>query len=411
MKKICIPLITVIVVVSIVLTGCIGAPAPEAPPEEPSLYRPGCSPEELGLELNPYEGLAIKPDGTPYRVAFTPFFLGVDYMINAEGIIKSLITRAGAEYFMANCELDPERQISIVEDLIAAGQTDALIQIPVDEWLLTPVNEQAMAAGIPVFDWGIDLKSDAAYVTSVQRPDWGPGGSDVVGQFFVDIAEEKNIQINIFEVWCLHAMELNQFRHTGFHKPLDGHPLITVMESSDSEVSDEITADLVIDAFTSHPELNGLYCMGGGGTGGIRGLEAIGRLLPPDDPNHVWSSFNDTDTLTIETMDAGELDACGSHNPWDESATAVKCMLLNVVCGMPVPKKVYIPYMLVTSDNIDTLRILGAPVYPRMPAGQWDLWPVLDTSLGVPPGIVTPEGEWVGIPTPTVELRMEQMGY
>ena len=57
----------------------------------------------------------------------------------------------------------------------------------------------------------------------------------------------------------------------------------------------------------------------------------------------------------------------------------------------------------ITRDNIDTKEglVFGAPVYPRMPMGKWDEWPVLNTKKGVSPGIVGPKGEFLGIDTPS----------
>ena len=155
-----------------------------------------------------------------------------------------------------------------------------------------------------------------------------------------------------------------------------------------------------MDAFTAHPELNALYCHGGGGSGAIEGLKAIDRLLPPGDPNHVITAFNDCDTVTVETLDAGKLDAFGTHQSWDLCDTVVKLALTYVVLGKEVPGNIDIPMQLITVENIDTLegRVLGAPVYPRMPTGKWDLWPVLDAT-------------GLGIETPTKAMRMELQGY
>ena len=145
----------------------------------------------------------------------------------------------------------------------------------------------------------------------------------------------------------------------------------------------------------------------------IEGLKALGRLVPPGDPDHVITAFNDCDTLTVETLDAGNLDAFGTHQSWDLCDVVVKLAFTHTILGQPVPGKIDVPMKVITRDNIDTEegKVLGAPVYPRMPVGQWDLWPVLDTSLGVSPGLVGPDGNYVEIETPTKALRMELQGY
>jgi len=400
MKKFVTILLTVAAVAILILAGCAKAPAP-AEPEAPAAAGAEHEPiiTEWGLELNPYEDLAIKPDGTPYLFANAPFFLGVDFMVNAEGIIESLIRRAGADYISYDANLNVEQQIAYVEDLIAVKHPDAIIMMPVDEHMLGPVCEKAMDAGIPVFVWGFDLYGDNAKHTVVCR-DWEVGGSDIVGEHFVKVAEDAGEHLYIYELWGMRSQELEQERHRGFRKPVDQCDLITVTESPDCQWSDEIAAGLVMDAFTAHPELNALYCHGGGGTGAIEGLKAIGRLVPPGEPGHVITAFNDCDTATVEVLDAGTLDGFGTHQSWDLCDTVVKLALTHVVLGKPIPETVDIPMKFITRENIDTVegRVLGAPVYPRMPAGEWDKWPVLDATE-------------LGIETPTKAMRMELKGY
>ena len=425
MKKLIIPFLVLVTLVTVVFAGC-AAPA-EAPPTEPEpaeALTVGDVPEladlvakgalDPNMLINPYAGLSIKPDGTPFHFTHAPMFLGVDFMVNGEGIIESLIRRSGAEYTSKGAEYNPDIQIAFIEDVIAEGKTDAIDIISVDEFMLVPVLEKAMDAGIPVFSWGVEIRSDDAYVANCLRREEAPGASDVVGQFYVDYVESTGEELTIYEIWGMRSLELCQFRHEGFHAAVDQSPLITVIESPDCEWSDEISANLVQDALVTHPEINAIYHMGGGGTGAIAGLKAMGRLVAPDDPKHILTGFNDTDTITIETMLAGELDACGSHQCWDTADTSVKLMLTSVVCGKEVPHLMNIPYSLITVENLYTTRILGCPVNPLMPTKQWDLWPVLDTfSPNVSPGLFTGSsgGNRIYLETPTKAMRMATMGY
>lgn len=401
MKKFATLLLTVAVVAGLIFAGCAKAPEVPEAPAVPEVEEHVPIMTEWGLELNPYEGLAIKPDGTPYLFAHAPFFLGVDFMVNAEGIVESLIRRAGGDYITFDAGMDAEKQIAYVEDLIATKHPDAIIMMPVDEHMLAPVCEQAMEAGIDVYVWGFDLVTEVGkgMFGDVCR-DWEVGGSDKVGEYFVNYAEETGEHLYIYELWGLRSMDLDQERHRGFRSAVDQCDLITVTESPDCHWSDEEAANLVMDAFTAYPEFNALYAHGGGGTGAIEGLDAIGRLVPPDDPKHVITAFNDCDTVTVETLDAGKLDAFGTHQSWDLCDVVVKLAFLHTILGKEVPGDTDIPMKVITRDNIDTEegKVLGAPVYPRMPIGQWDLWPVLDASE-------------LGIETPTKAMRLELRGY
>jgi ABC-type sugar transport system substrate-binding protein len=409
MKKIVAMVIVLAMLVTLILVGC-AAPAKES--EAPATSGPVMT--EWGLPLNPYEGFAVKKDGTPYLIAHAPFFLGVDFMVNAEGITKSLVTRAGANYITFDPGMDAQKQIAYVEDLITLKHPDAIIMMPVDENMLAPVCEKAMAAGIDVYVWGFDLMTDVGKGrwTTVCR-NWEKNGSDLVGQYYVDYAEKTGQHLYIYELWGLRSQQLCIERHAGFRSVVDKCPLITVMESPDCQWSDEIAANLVTDAFTAHPELNALYCMGGGGTGAIQGLKTIGRLVPPGDPKHVLCAFNDCDTLTVQQLDAGTLDAFGAHQSWDLCDIVTKLAFWHTVLKQTIPGNVDAPMKVITHDNIDAKEglIFGAPVYPRMPEGQWDKWPVLDTRKDVSPGLVGPNGESIGVDTPTKDIRKNLLGY
>jgi len=367
MKKFLIPLATALIVAVLIFAGCAKpAPAP-APPPGPA---------------NPYEGLAIKPDGTPYKFGTTYLFLGCDPMVNFEGIMRSLLTRAGGEVTSFDANSSVEAQIGFIEDLIAAGKTDALLMHAVDEKMLAPVVDKASDAGIDVYPFDIAVYSDKiiSFVFHDFNSHTGTPGSNVVGQFFVDKAEAENREIHIFECWGDRAYDSSIARHDGFRAPIDQCPLITVMESADTYWSPDTTASYVIDAFTAHPELGGLYTHGGEIAGGVEGLRTVGRLLPLDDPNHVVVCSNDTDPTIVEAMDDGFVDGIGSHGPWDLGDGSVKVALWHTCLGKTVPKEFPIPMFVITPANIDVPGSMygNFVAYPRMPAGQWDLWPVLD---------------------------------
>lgn len=389
MKRLIIPLVTVAVVASIIFAGCVPTAAP--PPPEPVMT-------EWGLELNPYEGLAIKPDGTPYRFHHTICFLGCEWVVNGDGILRSLIERAGGEYTIHDANFDVAMQHAFIEDQVTAGATDCIIILPVEEDLLVPACEWAMASGVPVFTWDTGFQPNKI-VSSVHSDYAGPSGSSVLGDYFVQVAEETGEHIYIYEIWSVRAMAMFQERHAGFNRPLTDHPLITVMESPDNMSLDAMATEFVMDAFTTHPELNGIYLQGGGGAGVIEGLRAMGRLFPMGDPDHVITTMNDIETPVAAGLREGIVDACGTHSPWELTDTVIKVAFTNVILGQPVPNDIRLDMKLVTGDNIDTLKLFGAPAdWTSMPPGQWDLWPVLDTTE-------------IGWETPTKAMRMELQGY
>lgn len=422
MKRFIIPLVTVAVVASLIFAGCARpAPTPTPAPAPEEAETAADVPElqeyiEKGLidpdmPMNPYAGLCIKPDGSPFRFAIVYLFTRVDWTTNQYGFLKSYLERGGAEATHFDPDADIEKQVDFIEDQITVGRPDGILIHAVEEFSVAPVLDKAIESGIPCFGMDFIIPSENPVPCGYHDFD-GVKGSNVVGEFFAKTAEEKGVQINIFEVWGEMATTSAQNRHTGFHAVVDQSPLITVIESGNSHWSDEIAFDFVTDAFTAHPELNGVYVHGGGSTGTVEAIRAMGKLVPPDDPKHVYVATNDIDAVVVEAIDEGIMDGAGSHGSWDICDVGLKLMLTGVVLGQPVPAEVAVPMYFVTKERMWTPEgtLGGCPIYPLMPPGQWDTWPVLDWST---PGslLVTPQNEPWQMETPTVELRNQYQGY
>jgi len=327
--------------------------------------------------------------------AHIPIFLAYDFQVTADGITKSLVERAGGEYKVYDAQASPEAQVSILEDLATVTKPDAVLIEPAEESAVVSPCQKVLDAGIPIFNWDHSIPNEN--ITSTIYHDNAEMG-ELIGGWFVEKAEETGRQLNIFEKWGVRAMDGCQARHSGFMKIVSDHPLITVTESADCNWSDETSMNLIVDAFTAHPELNAIYSQGTGEVGMGEALDMVGRLLPHDDPDHVLLTTIVVVEDTLTAMNRGALDAAATHNSWDLMDVTVKQAFSYVVLGQPVPKSVCIPMVVATPENINTLRLYGAvTINPLMP-DNFDLWPVLDTSE-------------IGIYAPTKEMRMEQKGY
>ena len=143
MKKSIIVVVTIVMVVSLAIVGC-ASPSPEPAP----------APEQG----NPLAGVAVKPDGSPYKIANLLPTLCNDYAVGMMNVPKLYIEMAGGEYKSYNPDFDPQAQMAEVEDVMTAG-VDAIMIVPVDTALMQPTLEAADAAGIPVFNYEMMMDS------------------------------------------------------------------------------------------------------------------------------------------------------------------------------------------------------------------------------------------------------------
>ena len=436
MKRLFIPLLVTVTVLTTALMSCTpsAAPTPTTPtaptpttPTAPTTPEP-TTPEpttptdmlyardipelkalidegslDADLPMNPFGGsFGMKPDGSRYEIADVNLFVYCDWCYNQTELNSSLITRAGAKHNAYDANFDLAMQVSIIEDLIAFKGADAIIVSPVQEYQIVPAVEQAVDAGIPVFVQIQPVYSDK--VTHFAGHDYGadyiPGyGTDTIGQWYVDYVEKTNEPIHVFEMWGSRSAESSVLRHQGFHKGLADHPMITVTESADSNYVTELMAEFVLDAMTAEPTINALFQQGGGTSGPIEALRSMGRLKEIGDPDHVIIATNECDNEIVEAMYEGYIDAFCTNSPLPQVNVSV-CQIFNsVVLGQSVAKENWMPMVVITPENISTTQQFGAPAaWAKLPYGKWDLWPVLDVTE-------------LGVNIPTTEQRQELLGY
>jgi len=298
----------------------------------------------------------------------------------------NLLERSGAETQLIFSNWDAELQMGQIEDITAARSADFYITFPAHEHMLVPAVEKAFEAGIPAYAY-------CTYVASENVPfcgfDFdGPYGECCAGEWYRDLAERTGEELYIFEVWGAMGMETCKERHEGFHMGIDNHPLITVLESEDTGFQTERIMEAVTNAFLAHPELNAVWEHGGSGGAPIEGLKAAGRLLPPDDPMHVYAMVHDCDSLSMEIFEDGLCEGMEDIEPWRQADLVVKVAFLNGILGQPVPLNVNCPLSILDETNMYTKKLWGAAnyIYCRMP-DDYNLWPVLDTTENIFEGI------------------------
>jgi len=362
--------------------------------------------------VNPYEGLAIKPDGTPFHLAKSSHFSGCEWCSVNDALFKSLVERAGGKYTQHVAEFDVQKQLGFLDDCVSVLKPDMVVVHPCDEAAAAPGVERLEAAGISAYIYDFRIGTEQ-YTSNIYHDFDGQFGANLLGQALVDIAERENKEIFLLEVWGNRG-EVSAFdRAEGLHAAIDQCPLITTMESADTMWGDAENAAAVIDNFTARPELNAFWYMDGGAEGCIEGLRSIGRLHPIGHPDHVIASNLTPSSGVIEAMLNKEFDCVSNHQPWDLADITIKIAFTHVILGQPVPKDVVVPMGVMTADNILSEQLFGVPMgYALMPMGEWDIWPIMDTVID-PVYDQAPDGTLTTypLPAPTVAMRMELQGY
>lgn len=362
------------------------------------------------LLMNPYEGLGFKPDGTPYSVYITSACVIDEWCTDALGILESLINRSGAKATVISNDWDTEVQVSQIEDIVASKSADFVIILPADERMLKSSIERAMEAGIPFFNY-CNYIPDIPSMPKSMNDYPSELGDYCVGKYFSDLVNRENKPMTIFEVWGIRAMDTAQKRDQGFRLGIADNPLITIIESADTQWATDPIVNEVTNALTAHPEITGIWNMGGSGQAVVGGISAAGRILPFDDPNRVHTILQDTDSPAVKATEDGSVDGFTTSEPWHQCDVIVKAAFLQAVLGQSLPTDWFpSPMVVVTMENLYTEKLFGATyIYPLMP-DDYNLWPVMDTTKGLMDGNTYKEIPG-GLPTPTVEMRKQLLGY
>lgn len=389
MKKYIVPLMAVLAVI-LIFAGCTpgadtpdtpSTPAPETPsnPSTPSTPDTPDTPDLPGMD-NPFEGLGVKPDGSPYHFAFS--FVGEvnDYPIFCKRLWESYMERAGAESSVLDAVMDVNTQVSQLEDTLGRSP-DAVLIYPLDGQAVGPVVDRYGDAGIPVFNEEGTIPSEAV-VTQVTHDMHLMG--ETAGKFAIETAKKIDKQLTVYVLYGdLRMGEVAITRGQGFLDAVADSEWVTAVEGPDCGFTDAPAADAVISTFPANPELNGVYEMGCMAFGAAEGLRTIEKLYPVGDPNHIFFVGNDEFQPVCELIEDGWVDGVVSHSPYKELTTCVKVMFTNVILGEEVPDKIIIPSVIVSSDDVGTevwdltwgnIMRRGTP-FDELPVGDWGIFP------------------------------------
>jgi ABC-type sugar transport system substrate-binding protein len=360
------------------------------------------------LLWNPWEGFFVKPDGTPYKIAYTCSTLEVEPMAQAVKMLEDWFPRFGLgekggnwTTFGAGFNLDA--QINWFEDMMTTFEPDWIMCHSVSAELEIPVVEKSVyEEGIPVFtlDCGVDTDAVTSFIAHKFE---GPGGTDVLAEWLVADFERRGFGPDnpavVGELWGMREMSTAQLRHEGFHSVIDDYDWISVIESADTDWAEEKTATITADMVMAHPEIDAVFHHGCGGAGMVPGLESIGMLLPLDDPDHIIIVSNDAEIAMWDAVAEGRADTFSTHGGVEPSDICLQVAMTSVILGQPVEKFYQCPFYMVDASNIETIQIGGVPPYPGLPRGRWDTW--------VP---ANPADDY-GFPQPSFELREMYQGY
>jgi len=395
-KKFIMLLITVLIVGTLVFAGCAGTGADKGPqpipkawhieltPEMPSPTVDAAGKEQLyglftkTLPADTFDGLMVKPDGTPYRFVYSASFLACDFMTFGAGVFESLVGRAGGEAIVIESGGMLERNIANMEDCTAMGGIDAVLTQVDDPVGLAPAIERAADAGIAVFGAYDEAASDR--MLSCAGRDYSKQGEQS-GEWLVDYVEKTGEPVTVYMLHGILGCPAGAAKPMGFRKAVEGHPLITTIEGPECLWSPAEAGNAVIDMLPTRPEINVVLDMGSMTSGIVPALETIGKLHRVGEPGHIIVLSHDGPPATVQALKDGYSDVVVDNSPWEGMQVSLMAAIKYVCLGETVDRYYFMPYWYVTEDNCNS-ELLWGNVMGKIYSGEmsYDDLPILDTS-------------------------------
>ena len=242
-------------------------------------------------------------------------------------------------------EADFARQIAIVDDFINR-HVDGILLAPTDRDALAPAIRRARQAGIPlsIFDSGANTED---YVSFVATDNYG-GGVMAARR----LAEILNKRGNVAMIAVMPGGASTLAREQGFKETLEkefpGMKLVAwQFGMSDRARSLSVTEDIL----TANPTLDGIFASNESSTVGAaqavkaRNLTAKVKIV----------GFDSSPSL-VEDLRAGMIDSLVLQDPFQIGYQGLKT-LLDQRAGRTPPKRVDLPPVLVTRDNLDDPKV------------------------------------------------------
>jgi len=348
--------VAMVMVLCVAVTGCQQA-------AEPATVR------DLPPEFDWLEGLAVKDDGTPLRVAMMANFMFADWPVVNHNLTKSLIDRGGGQCTIHDSVMDQAVELSTVESLVAQGEVDVFISHCSDSEGIIQATNIAVDAGIPWF--AVDVINNSPDITGYI----GVRGQDALGRPAAEAMLEY-FDGEPFEVLLMvgkPGMGISEGRQAGVMDALEGHPEVTLYESSPTMLEIEKYMNETVNGLQAHPDLDAIIYYMSGSEGIFRGLEQMGRLVPRDQEGHIAVFGVDATPSELDMIRQGYLDASVEHHAGLVAELAVKVVLTNVILGDDIPDEVTFLPDVVTPANVDDPAVFG-----NLPRENWDDYPLMD---------------------------------
>ena len=282
-----------------------------------------------------------------FKVGFAESTYTGDWRACEVADIEAKAEEYGYELVMTNADLNVEKQIADVEDLITQG-CDLIVIVPVDAEAIAPAFDACKEAGIPVIDMDTQYTSGVHgedFITTIRSDQYAQG--QAAAQWVIDTYGEEDA-ITVLEITGTMGQSDAQNRHNGFADFVADYDNVEVVtQSGDWSAT---TAQNVVQNVAQTTDFNVVYCHGGDMIPGIiLGMKQAG-LVPTE---QVGVITVDSPFQVLDSIIAGETTAAITCTPRGGD-TLFSC-IDKYRAGEELEETYLVPMNTITPENVEEL--------------------------------------------------------
>lgn len=284
-------------------------------------------------------GAQGKKFGATYMTMNNPFF-GV-----MNDAIKAAVEANGDTLITLDPALDPVKQISQIEDMVAQG-VDAIFLNPVDWQAVAPGLMAAHEAGIPIINVDAAVY-DEDYVACIVASDNLSAGLLCAEDMLKRLPKGGKAIILGHPTTKTGIDRIAKFKET-----IEAHPEFTIAAEDSSEGQLEIAMPKMENIIQAHPDMAVVMCVNDPTARGVI------QALKAANMKNVLIYGVDGSPDAKKAIKEGDMTGTAAQSPINIGKIGVE-MAYKILAGEKVEKHVPVPVQLITAENVDQFGLDG----------------------------------------------------
>jgi ribose transport system substrate-binding protein len=314
----------------------------------------GCNPkpqtEKPGNIRSDYTAIENKKDLTKIKIGYCTPSLNAPFYVVLSQYIKEYTEGFGMKFVSADGQDDIIKQITSMEDLIAAG-VNVLILNPLDHKALVPAVNAAVKSGIPVFIVDSYIDPIANYITSVQANNMGNG--ELIGGWIVSKFGKTRIKAALIS--GSQGNPVGKEKRLGFIRGFSemqlmtqGNVDLTIVSQGWGNWTNNGGLKAMEDILVANPDINLLVAENDAmGMGALKTINESGKA------DKITVVGFDGQKEAYELIKEGKFGATALNSPRELARLVVEAVVKYLNGEKQIDKLIYTPPVLITKDNVD----------------------------------------------------------